>query len=181
MNIGENIKKVRKEQNATQEEFAKKLEISRSYLSDIENNRKNISTNTLRNISEKLNVSINYLTTGVKTVGDLTEKEINEQFKEQSDFLNQDIMTKIGIIKSELNLLNENNLSIIEVQYLFNSFKFLKVATNDEINRIQLILNQLVKFKKKHYNKDEIDKNQLYKELANYFNKFLNKYLDMNV
>ena len=30
MNIGENIKKVRKEQNATQEEFAKKLEISRS-------------------------------------------------------------------------------------------------------------------------------------------------------
>ena len=41
MNIGENIKKVRKEQNATQEEFAKKLEISRSYLSDIENNRKN--------------------------------------------------------------------------------------------------------------------------------------------
>mgnify|MGYP002713868581 FL=1 len=61
MNIGENIKKVRKEQNATQEEFAKKLGISRSYLSDIENNRKNISTNTLRNISEKLNVSINYL------------------------------------------------------------------------------------------------------------------------
>ncbi|RIO21840.1 helix-turn-helix domain-containing protein, partial [Staphylococcus saprophyticus] len=57
MTIGDNIKRFRKERNITQSEFAQKAEISQSYLSDLENNRKNISTKTLENLAEKFNVS----------------------------------------------------------------------------------------------------------------------------
>ncbi len=58
MNVGTRIKKLRKEMNLTQAEFAKKANISRTYLSDIENNRYNPSIDTLQNIANHLGVSL---------------------------------------------------------------------------------------------------------------------------
>lgn len=63
MKIGDNVKKIRKERKLTQSELAKRMGISRSYLSDIENNRKNPSKRTLDSLAEKLDVSFIYLTT----------------------------------------------------------------------------------------------------------------------
>jgi transcriptional regulator with XRE-family HTH domain len=50
MNLGNAIKKVRKEQ--TQKEFAKAVKISQTFLCEIENNKKNPSPVVLKRISD---------------------------------------------------------------------------------------------------------------------------------
>lgn len=70
MAVGENIKNARKKMNMTQDEFAHKIGISRSYLGDLENNRRNPSTETLKKIAKKLDVSLLYLLDGKMTVTD---------------------------------------------------------------------------------------------------------------
>jgi len=62
MSVGENIKKLRKERKLTQQQLADKIGISRSYLGDIEKDRKSPSTKTLSTLAEKLGVSMFYLT-----------------------------------------------------------------------------------------------------------------------
>ncbi|MDU0461940.1 helix-turn-helix domain-containing protein [Staphylococcus ureilyticus] len=59
MTFGENIKRIRKDMNITQEEMAKRIGISRSYIADIERNRKNISLAVIMKFSKGLNISIN--------------------------------------------------------------------------------------------------------------------------
>ncbi|TDM17575.1 helix-turn-helix domain-containing protein [Macrococcoides caseolyticum] len=61
MNIGENIKRIRKSKGLTQYELANLIGISRSYLGDIENNRKNLSTKTLEELAKKLEIPLNKL------------------------------------------------------------------------------------------------------------------------
>lgn len=61
MTFGENLKRIRKEMKLTQQEMAKKMDISRSYLCDLENRNKSISINTLLYIAKRLNISVNRL------------------------------------------------------------------------------------------------------------------------
>lgn len=101
MTIGENVKAIRKERKLTQKQLAERMNISRSYLSDIENNRKNPSSKTLQSISEKLNVSMAYLITGEKTIDSLSnEKELH--FKEA--FHKQDLIEPKTINEEILHL-----------------------------------------------------------------------------
>ncbi|MDB5200041.1 MAG: hypothetical protein JWO92_2004 [Chitinophagaceae bacterium] len=55
MNLGETIKKLRKERGFSQSEFAKNCELSGSYLSLIESNDKEPHLSTLKRISKELN------------------------------------------------------------------------------------------------------------------------------
>lgn len=61
MKFGQNFKRIRKRMNMTQEELATKMEISQSYLSDIENGRKNPSIKTVKKLADGLGVSVNEL------------------------------------------------------------------------------------------------------------------------
>lgn len=61
MSIGDNIKRLRKEQKLTQIELAKKAQISRSYLADVENDRYNASVETLKSIAAALDCNISDL------------------------------------------------------------------------------------------------------------------------
>lgn len=59
--FGENLKRIRKDMNITQEEMAKHIGISQSYIADIERNRKNISLAVILKIAKGLKISINKL------------------------------------------------------------------------------------------------------------------------
>ncbi|WHH58444.1 helix-turn-helix domain-containing protein [Petroclostridium sp. X23] len=76
MKLGEKIKKIRKEKNLTLKDISNLVGISISYLSDVENNRKNPSVESLTKISTALNIPTSVL---------LDESDI--VYKE--DFLNQ--------------------------------------------------------------------------------------------
>ena len=70
MKIGENIKRIRTNKRLTQEEFAKEVGISRSYLGDLENDRKSPTVETLEKISSKMGTTVRYL---------LGENEVNNK------------------------------------------------------------------------------------------------------
>ena len=59
MNVGKNIAKFRKEKNLTQEELAKKINVSSKTISSYENNKNLPNIETLILLSQELDVSIN--------------------------------------------------------------------------------------------------------------------------
>ena len=66
--IGERIKEARKSAGLTQLELAKKTELSRSYIGDIEKDRYNPSVSTLQLIATATNTSLEDLLPSTKTV-----------------------------------------------------------------------------------------------------------------
>lgn len=61
MTVGENVKAIRKERKLKQKELAEQCGISRSYLSDIENDRHSPSIKTLNSLAIKLNAPVTEL------------------------------------------------------------------------------------------------------------------------
>ncbi|KXA43087.1 MULTISPECIES: helix-turn-helix domain-containing protein [Staphylococcus] len=58
MKFGQNIKQIRKQRNLTQKQLADQIEISQSYLSDIESGRKNLSIKTVKKLADSLGLSV---------------------------------------------------------------------------------------------------------------------------
>ena len=71
--IGDNIKAFRKKAKMTQMELAKKANISRSYLADVERNRYNPSFDTLKSIASALNIPVSSL------IGEDSNDKIREE------------------------------------------------------------------------------------------------------
>ncbi|MDK1716394.1 helix-turn-helix domain-containing protein [Dellaglioa algida] len=61
MTTGERIKKLRKDRGLTQSELAKEIGISRSYMSEIESDKRNMSIKTLTKIATGLDISLSFL------------------------------------------------------------------------------------------------------------------------
>lgn len=59
LKIGLRIRELRKELNISQEALAYKAEVDRTYVTDIENGRRNVSVEILERIIKALDVSIN--------------------------------------------------------------------------------------------------------------------------
>lgn len=64
INIGKSIKRFRKQRSITQEQLSDCTGLSRSYISDLENNRRDPSLSTLINVSDKLGISLVELLVG---------------------------------------------------------------------------------------------------------------------
>lgn len=62
--IGKRVKYIRKNNHLSQYEFTEKLGISVNFLSEIENDKKNMSLETLKKICEIFTVSADYLLLG---------------------------------------------------------------------------------------------------------------------
>jgi transcriptional regulator with XRE-family HTH domain len=78
VSIGKRIKNLRKLNKLTQVELAKKANISRSYLADIENDRYNASVDTLKAIANNLNVNLSDI---LEESNNLSEPDLNEKDK----------------------------------------------------------------------------------------------------
>lgn len=59
--LGENLKKIRTSKNITQTEFAEKLGVDKSFVSNIENGKTNPTLSTITNLAQALGVSANEL------------------------------------------------------------------------------------------------------------------------
>ena len=55
--VGRNVKRIREEQGVAQDELAHRAEIHVTYLSGVENGRRNITLNVLERIASALKVS----------------------------------------------------------------------------------------------------------------------------
>ena len=61
---GDRIKAIRGQRNWTQEKLAEAASISKSFLSDIENDKRNISSESALKIADALGISLDYLIRG---------------------------------------------------------------------------------------------------------------------
>lgn len=100
MSIGKNISLIRKSKKLTQANLAKEIGISRSYLSDLENDRKNPSAKTLKNLAEKLNVRMSNLIEENDTdfIDNLEEKNSTIVKPHEKDSLLFEVMLKDNLI-----------------------------------------------------------------------------------
>ena len=61
MTVGENIKQLRISRKWSQQKLADEIGLSRNYISELENNKRNLSITTLNNLADKLGVPIGLL------------------------------------------------------------------------------------------------------------------------
>ncbi|MBX3289987.1 MAG: helix-turn-helix transcriptional regulator [Acidobacteria bacterium] len=61
---GDRIRQVREARGLTQEQLANSAKVSKSFLSDVENNNKNLSSQLLLQIATALGASVDYLLSG---------------------------------------------------------------------------------------------------------------------
>jgi|SRR5699024_7893969 len=153
MAIGDNVKAIRTEKTLTQEKLAEQMGISRSYLSDIERNRKNPSSKTIKALAEKLDVSMLYLTTGNKTIKDLSDNELQEQFKAARDKF------KVNV-KDDIKQLLDAELTFAETAYISNMIQFLRLADSKDIASVASIIRTLIN-SVEYKNADDADKDEL--------------------
>ena len=76
MSFGENLRKIRKQRNITQEELAELLNVSRQAISKWEAGNGYPETEKLILISRELNISLDYL---LNDTSNLSEKETTEE------------------------------------------------------------------------------------------------------
>lgn len=62
--IGDRIKDIRTKKSMTQEQLCEKAHISKGFLSDVENNKRNIGSQKLLEIANSLGASVDYLLKG---------------------------------------------------------------------------------------------------------------------
>lgn len=62
--IGDRIREAREKRGLTQDQLAEKAKISKSFLSDVENNKRNVSSQVLLRIAHRLGTSVDYLLQG---------------------------------------------------------------------------------------------------------------------
>lgn len=61
---GDRIRELREKRRMTQDQLATAAEMSKSFLSDVENNNRNVSSQTLLRIANVLETSVDYLLSG---------------------------------------------------------------------------------------------------------------------
>ncbi len=154
MSIGDNVKTIRNEKKLTQEVLAKQMGISRSYLSDIENNRKNPSSKTIEALAEKLDVSMLYLTTGQKALRDLTDEELKDDFEKIQEKVKLKNKNINEFIKQEFVRLSEAELDYTVSQYLANMLIFLRNSNDTERKKLTVFVVQLIKYRNAGNDKD---------------------------
>lgn len=91
MNFGNILKKIRQDNNLTQEELAKKIDTSRSNIANYENNKNMPSVDILDKLSKMFNVSIDYLLgkSDIRNPEEIDNSKINVAFSSGYDGLNE--------------------------------------------------------------------------------------------
>src|SRR5699024_4954902 len=176
MTIGENIKKIRKEKKITQQQLAKQIGISRSYLGDLENNRYSPSARTLDMLANKLDVTMLYLTTGNKALKDLNEaeqKELSKEIleKEKEKFKSQDE----GLSKILLEL-SKSKFTFVENHLLSNTIWFLQEAEEKDMATLLVLINRLNTNKDKYIGSSDEEMLKHIDEETTFYRDFLKSY-----
>ena len=96
--IGNRMRLIRKKLDLSQKEMANKLNISSSYLSDVELNKAGMSLDKLSNLIIQFNINLNWLLIEKGTMFNL-DKELSEKDIQILDFLNTNSKLKQVIEK----------------------------------------------------------------------------------
>lgn len=132
MEFNEQIKKLRKENNLTQEQFASKINVIRQAVSNWENNRNLPDIETLIRIAGIFHVSLDQLITGGEDMNKMTEKLIkdgNEGRTAKMNLISSVIGCFLMILGMACILIKANSVEYIDAQgILHENFYLLPVG-----------------------------------------------------
>ncbi|EGQ3094305.1 helix-turn-helix transcriptional regulator [Staphylococcus pseudintermedius] len=166
MNVGKNIKKIRKEKNITLEQLSKKTGFSAGYISQIENGkREKPSREFLKSITYGLDVSETYLITGKKTMADLSEDELKKSWEEAQNSFKESRKKFRTRIDNDLKEILTMELGYTEELFLSVALKFLKNSTVNDLTMITAILKQYNDYNNIYYITE--DKEALLQDIEN--------------
>lgn len=100
--VGLRIREIREVLNMTREEFSEKCDISASFLADVENGKKSISSKTLFKISTSTDVSADYFIRGHKNgfEADMLMEMINGMPKPARDGAVRILREYAGVVRN---------------------------------------------------------------------------------
>lgn len=112
MSISKRIKEIRKSEGLSQDEFASKINLSRSIIGCYENNLRNISDRTIKDICNKFNINEEWLRygTGEKHTIPVDVYELTKVLADISTSDNK----KLNDVISKISKLDEKYLNLIE-------------------------------------------------------------------
>lgn len=131
MVLGERIREIRQSLGWTQDQLSKEAQISKSFLSEIENSKSDVSGDKLLKIANALNASLDYLMRGESSKNKKLQKpvEIPHELSEMADENGLTYKETITILKTHKSLIarrsNKNNkkMSKIDWKNLYTSLK----------------------------------------------------------
>ena len=141
---GKKVRELRKANNLTMSELAKKSGTASSYISDLENGKiKNPSINKIEKIAEALGVSLGELRENNKVI-DLTDPKTREALsKIPKETLIEDLKKKIEDINQKA---GDAIIDIGIYASLENEMQILDLATDEQIENILNNLGRYLKF-----------------------------------
>lgn len=122
MSIGERIMELRKEQNLSQGQLAKALDVSRQAVSKWENDQTSPDTLKLIQLAEVLNTEVEYLATGVKPVYESPPIVVN--LVKKSDIVKPKVIEKPVVRVVEKPIVKK----VTRVKYLRNPWEFFLIG-----------------------------------------------------
>ncbi len=102
MELGTKIRILRKSKQLTLKNLSEKIDLSISYLSDIENNRKNPSLDRLKDIAVGLEASINDLISEESTPYSTAKKEMDIPIQRIIELLNDEESREIMLLQLDM-------------------------------------------------------------------------------
>lgn len=127
MSIGDNLKMYRKTHgNMSQKDLATKLDISKSYMSELESGKRNPSIETVHKIADKLNISTLFLLEGKRTFTDF-DNDTSDNVYDGAEYLRGFDNEVLESVIQHLKSYYENPTSFSEDEYyaLFNLFSLI--------------------------------------------------------
>lgn len=113
MDIAERLIKIRESIELSQEKFALKLGLSRNFINQVENRKKNISDRTISDICREFNVNEEWLRNGSGEM--FVKKSKNDQISDMiSDVLNSDDESFKRRLISALSKLDDSDWESLE-------------------------------------------------------------------
>jgi transcriptional regulator with XRE-family HTH domain len=104
--IGDRIREIREARKMTQDQLADKSDISKGFLSDVENNKRNVSSENLLRIANVLGASLDYLLRG-STTGFVSREPITipPELSEAAERLNLSYAQAIELLDAHTSVL----------------------------------------------------------------------------
>lgn len=128
--VGDRIKQIRESRGLTQDQLCRMANISKGFLSDVENSKRNISSQKLLAVSNSLGASIDYLLKGevqenTKTSSVTFPPELSEAAEKYAWTYSQthELLTATSSIVARRSTHDKKKISVEDWKQLFDTFK----------------------------------------------------------
>lgn len=98
--VAERVKKIRISQGFSQKDFAKKLNITQSVISDIENKRRGISRNVLLSMGREFDINANWILTGQGEIYMPRQVSALKSAEQIANNVNEALINNVNILES---------------------------------------------------------------------------------